>query len=152
MELHWNFPNCIGSIDGKHINIECPDNTGSRNLNYKKAFSVVLLASCDAHYRLTYVDLCHYGGESDGGIFLRSPLRTVLTESQCGIPPPSSAGSAGAVPYLMVGDEAFQLKTFLMRSYPRRDLRKYRSDPAQYQEYLKRATFNYPPKSYQTPH
>ncbi|CAN8004230.1 unnamed protein product [Ixodes pacificus] len=138
MELHWNFPNCIGSIDGKHINIECPDNTGLRNLNYKKTFSVVLLASCDAHYRFTYVDLCHYGGESDGGIFLRSPLRTVLTESQCGIPPPSSVGSAGAVPYLMVGDEAFPLKTFLMRPYPRRG-----NDPAQYQEYLKRATFNY---------
>lgn len=43
MELYWNFPNCIGSIDGKHINIECQDNTGSRNLSYKKTFSVFFL-------------------------------------------------------------------------------------------------------------
>ncbi|CAN7945885.1 unnamed protein product, partial [Ixodes hexagonus] len=120
MELHWNFPNCIGSIDGKHINIECPNNSGSKNLNYKKTFSVVLLASCDAHYRFTYIDLCHYGGESDGRIFSRSPLLTVLAERQFGIPPPSNVGSAGPVPYLMVGDEAFPLKPFLMRPYPRR--------------------------------
>ncbi|KAH9375084.1 hypothetical protein HPB48_013262 [Haemaphysalis longicornis] len=40
-----------GCIDGKHINIECPPNSGARNLNYKKTFSTVLFGVCDAHYR-----------------------------------------------------------------------------------------------------
>ncbi|XP_072142416.1 uncharacterized protein [Dermacentor andersoni] len=143
MEEFWHFPNCIGSIDGKHVHIQCPDNSGSMNLNYKKRFSVALLAVCDAHYKFTYVDIGHYGGEGDSGIFQRSPLLEMLEKGLLGIPQPRSIGSIGPIPYHMVGDEAFPLKPFMMRPYPRRELQKFRNDPAQRQEYLKRATFNY---------
>ncbi|XP_070385612.1 uncharacterized protein [Dermacentor albipictus] len=123
MLVEWNFPNCIGCIDGKHESIECPANSGSRNLNYKKSFSTVLMAICDAHYRFVYVDVGHYGGESDGGVFLRTKLMRILGERRFGIPPAATVGSAGLIPYLMqprrvVGDEAFPLKPYLVRPYP----------------------------------
>lgn len=82
----WNFPNCNGALDGKHVQITAPANSGTNYFNYKKTFSVVLLAFVDADYRFIAVDIGSYGKNSDGGIFSNSKLGNALNNGTLDVP------------------------------------------------------------------
>lgn len=53
----WNFPHTCGSLDGKHVACKCPPASGSTYFNYKKFYSVVLLAMVDADYKFLWADI-----------------------------------------------------------------------------------------------
>jgi hypothetical protein len=101
----WIFPNCYGSIDGKHILIQAPPNCGSNFFNYKGQNSIVLMALVDHNYCFIYIDVGCNGIVSDGGVFRNCSLYEALEE--------------GLIPCggCIVGDGAFPLKTYLMKPY-----------------------------------
>ncbi|XP_049959534.1 uncharacterized protein LOC126476887 [Schistocerca serialis cubense] len=70
----WQFPNCIGSLDAKHVTIQAPNNSGSLYWNYKKTYYIVLLALVDPCYNFIAIDVGAYGKNSDGGILVNSNL------------------------------------------------------------------------------
>lgn len=74
----WKFPNCVGSIDGKHIRITAPSHSGSLHYNYKQFFSIVLQGVVGPDYRFIAIEVGAYGKESDGGIFSNSNLSRML--------------------------------------------------------------------------
>ncbi|XP_054923229.2 uncharacterized protein [Dermacentor andersoni] len=119
-EKRWNMPHCVGAIDGKHVAIECPSKSGSEDRNYKNFFSKSLLAISDACYRFLYVEIGHHGSDSDGGVFSRSRLQEAILSNKQGFLHDAPLGNVGNIPFYLVGDEAFPLKTYMMRPYPRK--------------------------------
>lgn len=119
----WDFPNCFGAIDGKHCKIKCPDNSGSLYFCYKKHFSIVLQAVADADYKFIAIEVGGAGRQSDGGTFTASTLYKLLESNAFNVPEPQCfPGSLIVSPCVLIGDEAYPLKTYLMRPYPRTNL------------------------------
>jgi len=116
----WNFGHCIGAIDGKHICIENPSNTGSMYYNYKGFYSIVLLAICDAKYNFTLIDVGHYGSNNDAGVLANSVIGQKMSDGSFHIPSPAKVDGCNydPLPYFFVGDEAFPLGENMMRPYP----------------------------------
>ncbi|XP_043246600.1 protein ALP1-like [Amphibalanus amphitrite] len=115
----WQFPNCVAAIDGKHVTIRAPPNSGSEYFNYKHQFSVVLMTAVDAMYNFAFVAVGSAGRESDGFRSLRLAQR--LADGSLGLPQPSPLpGGREALPHVLVGDEVFPLLPNLMRPYPGR--------------------------------
>lgn len=118
-KVNCQFDHCIGAIDGKHVTIKAPPNSGSDFFNYKKTFSIVLLAVADSNRKFIYIDVGSKGRFSDSGILNDSVFGKKLKNGGLKLPPEEPLYPGGVeMPYVFVGDEAFPLMTNLMRAYP----------------------------------
>lgn len=119
----WNFPNCLGAIDGKHVVIRQPANSGSKFHNYKNTFSIILLGLVDAHYRFLFIDVGSEGRCSDGGIFKECYLSRALARNALGLPADKPLPHMDdPMPFFFVADDAFPLQNHIMKPYPQRHL------------------------------
>ena len=119
----WNYHHTCGAIDGKHVAITKPRRSGSLYYNYKGFCSIILLAVVDAQYKFLWANVGANGSASDAGVFNNSRLRPALEQNTLGFPPPEPLpGDDRDLPYFFVGDDAFPLRTWLMKPYSRRGM------------------------------
>ena len=124
-EKRWNFPHALGAIDGKHVRVRNPPRSGSRYFNYKKFYSIVMLAVADANYKFLYMEVGAVGSECDAGIYAQSKLAELMCDNKANFPAPQMLpdDSSGVnVPYFLLGDDAFKLEPHMMKPYPTRNL------------------------------
>lgn len=70
----WNMHHVLGAVDGKHIRIRNPGAQHGAYYNYKRFYSIILMAMVDADYRFTYFSCGHEGAGGDSTILNNSPL------------------------------------------------------------------------------
>ena len=100
-----------------------PKNTGALYHNHKGFFSIVMLALVDGQYKFRWVDVGTAGSCSDAQIFNASQLKRKIDDGSIGFPDPAPITQGGRdVPYFILVDDAFALKTWLMKPYGKRML------------------------------
>lgn len=143
-EQRWQVPHCVGALDGMHVALLKPPDSGSLFFNYKKFFSIVFLAICDAYKRFVWFNVGHYGKTSfaiqlcpskkycdlhylkkiivgsfnDASIFTSSDLYRKMCDKSLHLPKPEVlTGTKIVMPYFFVGDNIFGLHENMMKPY-----------------------------------
>ena len=119
----WNYPFCLGALDGKHVAMKQPENSGTEYFNYKHFFSVLLFALVDHNYKFIYIDVGASGRNGDAGLFARSTLKRGMDNKTLGFPDSEVLDGTGlTMNYHIIGDDAFPLRDDLLKPYPHRQL------------------------------
>eukprot|EP00745_Piridium_sociabile_P033516 TRINITY_DN57481_c0_g1_i1.p1 TRINITY_DN57481_c0_g1~~TRINITY_DN57481_c0_g1_i1.p1 ORF type:complete len:488 (-),score=103.76 TRINITY_DN57481_c0_g1_i1:251-1714(-) len=122
----WNMPHTFGALDGKHVAIKKPKNTGSLYHNYKGFFSIPLMALVSADYQFVWATTGGQGHMSDAQIWGETALKRKLEDGTIVRPAPcpltDDPADTTPVPYFIVSDDAFALKEWCMKPFSRRTM------------------------------
>lgn len=119
----WQFPHCLGAIDGKHIAIIAPPGSGSYYFNYKKFHSIVLMAIANANYELIFCDVGTNGRISDGGVIENTVFHNLLIKKQLQLPKEKRIQNSSTVlPFVFVGDDAFSMRPDLLKPFSHNEI------------------------------
>ena len=81
------------------------------------------MALVDAYYCFIFVDIGNYGSNADGTVFSKSEFGQMYLQNKLDVPglkPLQNAPELGIIgEYVIMADEAFPLKPYILQPYPR---------------------------------
>lgn len=118
----WNYPACIGAVDGKHVRLRCPSGSGSQFYNYKGFHSLVLMAVVNGNYEFLYANVGAEGKTADGGCWRQCDFARALEKERLNLPPDIQLDATTSIPVHLIADDAFPMGKRLLKPYPQRML------------------------------
>jgi hypothetical protein len=118
-EEKWDVYNTTGAMDRKHIQITCPQNSGSQHFNYK-SYIITLFALVHENYIFIYIDVGTNNRIGNAGVYAKSALghclmnRTILkVPDDKKLPNTNNSG-----PYVVLADNVLSLSYNVMKPHP----------------------------------
>ena len=115
----WQFPYSWTPVDGCDIPIKCPPGglePCKEYHNFKKFYSLVLMAMVDAKYRFLWGS-CGFPGNCHDSIILQSTCLWKRIKEGSFLPDFTNRLDGVQIPPLIIGDSAFPFEKWLMKLY-----------------------------------